>query len=117
TLAEISPEQLEEAEILGDGPEPGLLLVCSAASPGQMAVPLHRAALEIGRGGPGVGLRDTAVSRKHARVSYAASDGTWCVVDHGSRNGTNVDGVKISGRVIGQHRVLRVGGSVFALVD
>jgi len=39
---------------------------------------------------------DLGVSRRHAQVSF--EDGGWCLTDLGSKNGTQIGGIPISGR-------------------
>lgn len=90
TLDEPSVEQREE---LGAGP--ALLLLWSAEEPQQIVLPLVAGALEIGRDGlAAVGITDGSSSRRHARIELAG--GRWSVSDLGSRNGTLVDGRRIS---------------------
>jgi transcriptional regulator of acetoin/glycerol metabolism len=103
----------------GAPPEPGVLLVFSAGEPLSGALPLRyergTAKLTVGRGRlEDVELRDTCMSREHA--SILEHDGTWTVKDHGSRNGTYVDGVRVTGEVSGSRlRVVRTGETVFLL--
>ncbi len=96
---------------------PGLLLVFSADEPQHAALPVPPDGLELGRGTPGIPVEDKLISRHHARVTYEPADGTWCVEDLGSRNGTYVDGSLITGPVRGDLRVVRAGASVFILVE
>jgi len=85
---------------------------------GQRLIELEEGAtrLSIGRGaGNDVALAwDTEVSRLHAEVECTA--GEWTVSDDGlSRNGTYVNGARISGRVrLRDGDVLRVGSTVLA---
>ncbi len=98
-----------------DAEAPGLVLLFSAGEPMMGAMPLQGGALDLGRGGlAGVELRDGCMSRQHARVELAG--GIWTVTDHGSRNGSAVDGVRVSGEVRGADlKVLRTGESLFLL--
>jgi transcriptional regulator with PAS, ATPase and Fis domain len=69
--------------------------------------------VELGRGTfGGTEVDDERVSRKHAKV---ALDGArWTITDHGSRNGTFVDGEKVTGaRTFDAPRVVHVGRSIF----
>jgi transcriptional regulator of acetoin/glycerol metabolism len=97
--------------------KPGLLVLYSAAH-GQMppAFVFRRDEVVIGRDGDvDVVVPDDAVSRRHATIRK--SDDGFTVVDHGSRNGTLVDGVRVE-RAALRHRVrVRVGDAVFAFVD
>jgi len=111
-----SPEELRdriEAERRG---RPFLVLRDDAGA--QRLVELEEGAtrLSIGRGaGNDVALAwDTEVSRLHAEVECIA--GEWTVADDGlSRNGTYVNGGRISGRVrLRDGDVLRVGSTVLA---
>jgi transcriptional regulator with PAS, ATPase and Fis domain len=70
--------------------------------------------LVIGREAPGgIRLADNLVSRRHVQVSH--EDGRFAVGDLGSRNGTFVDGHRVtSGRFEGTC-VLRVGHALFLL--
>jgi len=98
------------------GPTPGLVLVFfSADLPRCDVIPLQRDPLAIGRGEiPGVSLDDPQMSRRHAHVRHA--EGRWEIADLGSRNGTWVDGERLTGARAGAGlRVLRTGASVFLL--
>ncbi len=96
-----------------DAPErplPGLLVVCLAGQPRLLAIPLVRGTLVLGREGDG-GLEDERVSRAHTEVSQQA--GRFRVRDLGSRNGTYVDGVRLSGDlVVAGGALLRLGGTL-----
>lgn len=81
--------------------------------------PLDREVLTIGRA-PTADVRiadDALVSRVHARLERVA--GTWTVVDDGfSRNGTFLEGRRVTGRQpLHDGDVLRVGATSFVLVD
>jgi transcriptional regulator with PAS, ATPase and Fis domain len=75
--------------------------------------------LPIGRVGAvehGIELDDERVSRQHAEVARRGKD--WIVRDLGSRNGTFVDGNRVTGElaIAGDH-VVRVGHSVLLLLE
>ncbi|MEQ8850050.1 sigma 54-interacting transcriptional regulator [Botrimarina sp.] len=62
----------------------------------------------MGRGGScQVALPDPICSRVHARI--AADEGRWVVRDGGSRNGTYVNGQKVTEAALGDGHVLRIG--------
>lgn len=61
-----------------------------------------KGSLPVGRSGPGVVVADSEVSRQHVRLVSTPS--SLSVTDLGSRNGTRVNGVALTGRT-----TLRVG--------
>src|SRR5690606_11386809 len=64
----------------------------------------------------GVELRDSCMSRKHAEVRFES--GTWSITDHGSRNGTYVNGEKVDGNlIVSGQAVLRTGETVSLLLQ
>ncbi len=111
TIDESAPSRVRD----GARPVPGLVLVFSAGEPLQGVIPVTSEPLVIGRGGlRGVELSDGCMSRQHASVRYAKRQ--WFVRDMGSRNGTSVDGVRVSGEVEGSgYSVLRTGETLFLL--
>jgi transcriptional regulator with PAS, ATPase and Fis domain len=94
-------------------PRPGLVLVFSEKVAKLEAIPLEDGALTIGRGQVGRAVIDDAcMSRRHAEV--ALREGAWHVQDLGSRNGTAVDGVLLTGSMRTEDaRFLRTGDSLF----
>jgi DNA-binding NtrC family response regulator len=96
-------------------PVPGVLLVFSAGEPLHGPLPVPPGGLVLGRGTlAGVTISDPRMSREHARVERVG-DG-WTVIDLGSRNGTAVDGVPITGRIEGAAlRFVRTGDTLFLL--
>ena len=98
-------------------PIPGMLLVYSAHKPASAVLPYTEGTIELGRGQVrGITLEDERLSRKHATVARRGS--RWVVRDLGSTNGTFVDGARVAGEVeVASGRVLRVGGSIFLLLD
>jgi len=76
---------------------------------------LDREAITIGRTGHVSGplaLDDSEVSRRHATVEPV--DDGWVVVDHGSRNGTFVDGRRVDRAPLVPGGIVRVGHTVIA---
>jgi transcriptional regulator of acetoin/glycerol metabolism len=94
-------------------PVPGLLLIFSVGEPCCTPIPIPGNVLELGRGdGRTLFPTDPRMSRRHASISF---DGErFRVVEHGSQNGTYVDGVRVSGSLhSAMARVLRTGDSLF----
>ncbi|WP_437675664.1 sigma 54-interacting transcriptional regulator [Sorangium sp. So ce131] len=94
-------------------PLPGLVLIFSGDRATFAPIPLERGAIELGRREvSGVRVDDDRMSRAHARVAF---DGRrWSVRDLGSRNGTAVDGEKLSDERAGEAlRFVRTGSSLF----
>ncbi|HEU4330854.1 MAG TPA: FHA domain-containing protein [Lapillicoccus sp.] len=94
--------------------EPTTLVVTD----GQMAgtsLPLGRQGVLIGRGPEcTLVLDDEFASSRHARV-FPRAEG-WFVEDQGSRNGTSVNGVKITGAVpVESGAVVRIGRTTLEL--
>jgi hypothetical protein len=90
-------------ETVTDERRPGLVLV----RPDGTRVAL-RAGLRIGRAPENdIVIRDTRVSRRHARV-VAAGDG-YAIEDLGSSNGTYVDGERTPGAPIGPGTTITLG--------
>lgn len=91
---------------------PGIVIVVDAGKPSYRVLELPRGGLELGRGSPdGVLQMDERVSRRHVRVSGAR--GAWGVEDLGSRNGTLVNGQRITGYVeLDAPALIRLGHSL-----
>ena len=68
----------------------------------------------IGRRGCDIELRDNKVSRKHAEIQVLARD-QYFVVDHASRNGTWVNGVRLTRRRLRHNDIIKVGDSPLQL--
>ena len=68
--------------------------------------------LSVGRGGDAdIVLDDTFLSTRHA--SFEQHDGHWTVVDHGSTNGTFVNGARVEGSAyISAGDRLQLGGLI-----
>jgi len=56
-----------------------------------------------------VHLNDNGVSRNHATIEFR--DGEWWVVDHGSTNGTFVNGRMVKERLLADGDRISIGGS------
>jgi transcriptional regulator with GAF, ATPase, and Fis domain len=86
-----------------------------------MTVMLERETLVIGREGHTTGpfaLADSEVSRQHAAFTYEASGDRWAITDNASRNGTFVDGERISVPVpLTDGTVVRVGRTLMLYVE
>lgn len=99
------------------GPEPGLVLLYAegyGALPS--AIPLGKATLVLGRDAQtDIPLPVTAVSRRHAEISYAR--GSYLVRDLDSTNGTLVDGQRIDEATLEPNAELRLGDVIFKLVE
>ncbi|WP_199742749.1 FAD-dependent oxidoreductase [Nocardia stercoris] len=71
--------------------------------------------LEVGRGGDGLVVADDRVSRRHLRL--VPSPIALSVVDLGSRNGTTVNGVPLTGRAtLAAGDVVRFGGTEIVIL-
>ena len=103
---------------------PGLLVIFQKNEPRFECHTVPGAGLRIGRNAGDVPLADDLLSRAHAEVAYSRS---WIVRDLGSKNGTFVNGAKLSsgkteadGAVLHDvppPRILRIGRTVCLLVD
>ena len=96
------------------GPQPGLTLAyCNGlARAGEQVLLAGRSALLIGReerlfpGGP---LADSRMSGRHAAL--ASDRGRWVLVDRQSKNGTFVNGRRVTEHTLSPGDVLRVGST------
>ena len=94
---------------------PGVVAVFSAGKPLLAAIPLTNDTAILGRD-EALGITDDRVSRQHASISL--SRGTWSVTDHDSRNGTFVNGTKITGTtVLAPPRIVRLAYTLYLLVE
>jgi len=75
-------------------PVPGVALVFVDGRPASRAIPLESGVIVLGRE---AGIEDGRVSRRHVEIEYR--NGTWIIRDQGSRNGTFVDGKRITNQV------------------
>lgn len=97
------------------GSQPGLVLLFAddyAALPA--AVCLHKSPLTLGREGVDILVVAPAVSRNHAELRYVGQ--TWRLRDLGSRNGTLVDGRRISEIELEPAHEIRIGDAIFKFV-
>jgi DNA-binding NtrC family response regulator len=101
-----------------DEARPGLLVVFSGSKPVCLPIPLDRGQVQIGRtvGRAGVLLPDERLSRAHAELTRTPAG--WLVRDLGSRNGTFVDGARVTGEVcVAAPRVIRLADTLIIPVD
>lgn len=91
-------------------PATAIVVLRIAGRPGP-AFPLDATANNVlGRGaGALVILADRLASRSHAAISFEPATGTWMLRDLGSRNGTWVDGVRVSEATLIPESTIRVG--------
>ena len=103
-----------KGSVEGSGlPTPGLLLIFAMGEPRCTPIPIANGVIDLGRGdGKTIFPADPRMSRKHASISF---DGErFRVIEHGSQNGTYVDGVRVQGSLhSATARVLRTGDSLF----
>lgn len=94
---------------------PGLILIFCMGKPYCAALPLPKSGIELGRGElPAPLPADPKMSRRHASVHFDGS--RFRIVDHGSHNGTFVDGVRVSKELSSPSaRLVRTGDSLFVL--
>jgi transcriptional regulator with GAF, ATPase, and Fis domain len=81
---------------------------------------LEREPIAIGREGHVTGplaLADTEVSRQHAVIARDPAGDAWTIEDHGSRNGTFVDGARIERAPLRDGTVVRVGRTLLVQVE
>lgn len=74
--------------------------------------------LVIGRhaeGGVGLAIEDKLLSRKHATITRIGTSRMYEIVDHDSRNGSFIDGVRRDKCHLSDGSILRLGVSVFEL--
>ena len=108
----------DAAEAAREAPQPGIVVIVRGDSAVLDPLPIGRGVLELGRG-VAEALADESISRRHASLAF---DGRrWTVRDHGSRNGTLVDGERVvPERVVpevpGRTHVLRLGRVLALLV-
>ncbi|TNF32487.1 MAG: sigma-54-dependent Fis family transcriptional regulator, partial [Deltaproteobacteria bacterium] len=105
---------------LGDGPRPGLTLAYSGglARAGEQVSLAGRRALLLGRDEPlfpGGPLADPRMSGRHCAL-VQDHDG-YRLVDRGSKNGTFVNGERVTDRLLAPGDVLRVGSTFIVFGD
>ena len=91
-------------------PATAIVVLRIAGRPGP-AFPLAATANNVlGRGaGALVILADRLASRSHAAITFEPATATWILRDLGSRNGTWVDGVRVSEATLIPESTIRVG--------
>jgi DNA-binding NtrC family response regulator len=98
-------------------PHPALIL---AQAPRGLRKPVIRLLpsfpVELGRESPSLlGIEDSKISRHHARIEQR--EGRWWLVDLGSRNGTWLQGQRVSGAVpLRLGEVIRVGDTLLVFM-
>ena len=93
----------------GAAKTPGIVVVYSGGAPCFHVLPLRKGRRAVGRDDlVALHLADERVSHRHCEVEH---DGAiWTVRDHGSTNGTFLDGEPLDGeRVVREPRVVRIG--------
>src|SRR6185503_5739028 len=99
----------------GSEPQPGALAVFSSGKPLCAPIPLEGRSVVLGRDDDR-GIDDDRVSRKHATLALERDQ--WSVTDEDSRNGTFVNGTRITGRAaIDSPRVLRLAYTIYLVAD
>lgn len=95
---------------------PGLVLLWAASFERMPAsFPFAKAEVVIGRdAGADVTVPDSAVSRRHASLLFDGA--AWSLVDHGSSNGTWLDGQRVTRAVLRHRARIRVGDALFVFV-
>ena len=93
-------------------PVPGLFVLLESGQPAAIPLPLPPQGLELGRGVPAGRFEDDdQVSRAHAKIALEPKGVR--VTDLGSRNGTFVDGARLSAPVLREPPfLLRIGRSL-----
>jgi DNA-binding NtrC family response regulator len=118
-LADTTIQSTGKQREAGIDDAPGLVVITSGLTPCWSVLPLPgpEGSLTLGRGKvTGVEVEDPRMSRRHA--TFERPGGEWCITDHGSTNGTFLEGAPIAGRVEAHDRALvRLGNTVLLLVD
>jgi transcriptional regulator of acetoin/glycerol metabolism len=118
---DLRTKTIEESALFGDSPDeatPGLVVIFSEGKPKSHAVRLDKKPIELGRVAAEnvVVVDDDRVSRRHTRIILRA-DGGVRITDLESRNGTFVDGKRITDEVLLKlPKVLRVGHTLLVFV-
>src|ERR1041385_2713609 len=87
--------------------DPGAVLIVDTPGRARRRIPLSTSELTIGKGtDTGLVVLDPTVSQHHATVRRSGA--TFEIVDHGSRNGTIVNGTKI----VGESHTLATGDEI-----
>lgn len=88
----------------------------SAGPHAGMTIQLDRPAVEIGRAVQGIALpNDQGVSRRHAAIT--CDGGQYVLQDLGSRNGTYVNGMRVTTHALRPGDMISVGGTLLAFGD
>jgi transcriptional regulator with PAS, ATPase and Fis domain len=100
-------------------PSPAIVLVAAGTTPAHRAIAAGAGEVTLGRrvidAGEAFDIDDERLSREHATV--ARRGGEWRIRDLDSRNGTFVDGERITGEVVRRGDVvLRLAHAVFVLL-
>jgi len=102
--------------LLGDGSAPALELVRGPGAPSRRTLPPPESTLVIGRGDEaGWIILDDDLSRVHAEIRRGW-DGTR-IVDRGSKNGTKLDGTRITDAPLHDGATIELGNIVFRFHD
>jgi len=92
-----------------------VLTESSSLGPARRIYPIERDAITIGRSfDNAIVVKDCTASKRHARI--ALDDGRYTLRDLGSRNGTYVNGDRVSEQVLREGDEIRVGASRFRLL-
>src|SRR5262245_2902428 len=116
-MAETVKDESRRRREAGRASSPGLVVACSGGAPCFHVLPLRKGRLSVGRDDlAALRLADERVSHRHLEVEH---DGAiWTVRDHGSTNGTFLDGARLDGeRSLRAPRVLRIGRTLLLPVD
>ncbi|MBI2395087.1 MAG: sigma 54-interacting transcriptional regulator [Deltaproteobacteria bacterium] len=101
-------------------PMAGAVTLLAARKPVTQVTRATGRALSLGRDAScSVAIADPEMSRRHADVEHLG-DQRWRITDHGTKNGTFVNGLLIRGGAVvheGEPIVVRTGGSIVLLDD
>jgi transcriptional regulator of acetoin/glycerol metabolism len=120
TSDDLRTKTIEESALFGDSPDeatPGLVVIFSEGKPRSHAIRLDKKPIELGRVAAEnvVVVVDDRVSRRHTRITLR-TEGVR-ITDLESRNGTFVDGKRITEETLLKlPKVLRVGHSLLVFV-
>src|SRR5690349_2327444 len=117
TMAETVKDEPNKRRDPGAVSSPGLLVIYSGEAPCFHVLPLRKGRLTLGRDDlAAMHIADERVSHRHLSVEH---DGAiWTVRDHGSTNGTFLDGEPVDGeRSLRAPRVLRIGRTLLLPVS
>lgn len=113
----VTREAYDAADAKRRASAPGLvLLYASDFSSMPAAYPFRKDEVVVGRDAAcDVVLRDEAVSRRHATFKRVGE--AWHIVDHGTRNGTLVDGARVTSAIVRQRSRIRLGDVIATFVQ